>query len=166
MKMKICLLAIILMSNIFRVNAQTDKKFFRIEKNDGKTLGKSTFYYKDKLLSDKFVAPKDNDGHPIIELLDKKFNSISKVKYIESQIFSVEELQSMKNTQAMAECLVSSSGKIICVSFIFINTVPKISEEKLAKYANRIKEEITFEFKFIREVAQEGYLYQTFPAFR
>jgi hypothetical protein len=166
MKILTSFLAIILATSLFCTNPQVNKNFFVIKKINSKSIGKTTFYYKDKGLSDKFLAPKDYNGHSIIELSNKNFNSIEKVKYLESQIFNIDEIQYLKNTHAMAECLVSSSGKIICVSFIFVNTDPKVSQEKLVKFADKIKEEISFEFTFIREVAQDGYLFQTFPVFR
>lgn len=147
--------------------AQKIKDGFKIEIKENSCNRKSDTYYTDNnIKNNNYNSPKDKNDQSLGELIGITFHSIEKLNQIEMQIFNQDEIEYLSKGNSFASCLVSSSGKIVSVSFIFKGWDPNISTQKLAEYANRIKKEITYELTFKREVAKEGYIYQSFPVFK
>lgn len=145
--------------------AQREKDGFIVKKIKNLYSGSIDTYYRDALFDYNLQAPKDSEGiYP--ELAGKEFNSISKLNKITCQVFTDEEIEYLATKPCHANCMVSSSGIIVSVSFRFSGWDPGINTKKLAEISSLIKENITYNFTFRREIKQEGYIEQSFPIFR
>jgi len=119
--------------------------------------GKTDLYYLDSSRKEHYPAPKDLKGQ-YIEPASMEINSIEKLKQIELKIFKPEEIKYLGTNICIASFIVTTSGKIISVSFVFTGWEPKVPVTKLQEFASQIKESITFKCSFSPESAQEGYM--------
>lgn len=126
--------------------------------------GKTSVSYTDSISSKRFNAPTDIEGGPM-ELMAFKLNSREKVNEIESQIFLPKDLRSLQSEISLAICKISTNGKIIGVQFIFQGGDPNIPINKLAQFARELKEQITFDLTFTKELGRHGYWTLSFPVF-
>ncbi len=111
--------------------------------------------------------PKDNVGNPVADLVSSKIVTTNKIREIEKSIFTKEEIDHFASKgRNYAVCRIHSSGKIVTVSFEL--KVDELNDTEIKKFAllkNRLIEEVSFDFQFIREVAEDGYIGQSFPIF-
>ena len=145
--------------------AQDSQKSFLIKKEKSIRDGKTYLYYLDPAKKENYPSPKDGKGH-YIEVIGVEVNSIEKLKQIELKIFKPEEIKYLGTNSCIASFIISSSGKIISVSFVFRGWEPEVPVTKLQEYASQIKENITFKCLFNTEPVQEGYLQQSVLVFR
>jgi hypothetical protein len=144
----------------------SQENFFLIKKEKNNINGKTYLYYLDPASNEHYPAPKDGNGQ-YVEVTGMEVNSIEKLKQIELKIFKPEEIKYLGTNSCIANFIVTTSGKIISVSFSFCGWEPaEVPAAKLKEYASQIKENITFEYSFRPESVQEGYLQQSVFVFR
>ena len=149
----------------FYALAQDAQRSFLMKKEKNSIDGKTYLYYLDPASNEQYPAPKDGNGQ-YIKSVNMEINSIEKLKQIELKIFKPEEIKYLGKEFCVASCIVTTSGKIISVSFIFTGWEPEIQVTKLQDYASQIKENITFEYSFSSEPAKEGYMKQLIRVFK
>jgi hypothetical protein len=110
------------------------------------------------------LRPKDKENN-VAELNDIKLNSIEKLEQITSQIFTKEQAEYLAKNKCYFSCLVSSSGKIITASISFSNHDPEVDRKQLLEFLKQIKENLSFDLSFDREIEQMGYVILVRPAF-
>jgi len=147
------------------VPAQDFSEGFILKKEKNSYSGKTGSNYLDATRKEHYPNPKDEKGQNL-ELMGAKINSIEKLNQIELKIFSQEEIKYLGINNSVADCVISSSGKIVSVSFVFTGWEPKVSVTKLKEYASQIKENITIELSFNKKLVQEGYIVQSIRIFR
>jgi hypothetical protein len=145
--------------------AQDSQKSFILKREKNSYTGKTDFYYLDPARKEHYPLPKDGNGKDL-QLAGIEVNSIDKLYQIELEIFSKEEIKSFATNVSFADCIISSSGKIVSVSFIFHGWEPNVSVTKLQEYASQIKENITYILAYNQEPTQEGYAGQFIRIFR
>lgn len=156
------LLLLLIANSLF---SQEIKKGFEIERKTRED-GKSSVSYKEVVACPPRMSPKDVNGQEI-EFMGSVLNSREKLNQIERTIFSEGEIKHLSASPCIVHCRVSTNGgKVVEVQFYFPDGDPLLSEKKLAKYARLIRQEITFNLHFSREIHQHGYIYQSFPVFR
>jgi hypothetical protein len=147
------------------VLAQDAQKSFLIKKEKGIVSGKTYLTYLDPAEKENYPSPKNGKGQNV-ELMAVEVNSIEKLNQIELKIFKPEEIKYLGTNSCTASCIISSSGKIISVSFVFFGWEPEVPVTKLQEYASQIKENIIIKCLFSTEPVQEGYLQQSIFVFR
>jgi hypothetical protein len=147
------------------VFAQDSQENFIIKKEKNKIDGKTYLNYLDPARKEHYPLPKAAKGQ-FIEVNGKVINSREKLNQIELKIFKPEEIKYLGKNGCVATCIVSTSGKIISVSFAFVGWEPEVPVDKLQEYAAQIKENITIEYSFSPEPVQEGYLNELIVVFR
>jgi hypothetical protein len=108
--------------------------------------------------------PSDKDNN-IAEIANAKLNSIEKLDQITQKIFTSEQAKCLAENRCYFSCVLSSLGKIVSVSITFSNNDPAIDRKQLVEFSNQIKENLSFDLSFDREVKQIGYILLTHPAF-
>ncbi len=150
--------------NAFAQDSQ--ENFFLIKKEKNSIYGNTDVYYLDPASKEQYPSPKGGKGQ-YVEVTGMEVNSIEKLKQIELKIFKPEEIKYLGTNSCIANFIVTTSGKIISVSFSFRGWEPaEVPVAKLKEYASQIKENITFEYSFRPEPVQEGYLQQSVFVFR
>lgn len=138
-----------------------NRQVIKTEYNNGFILN-----YSDRLnLSMDMIQAKDSQGQ-VVELISQKLKSKEILTNISSGIFTEEEIRYLSKNNCFISCIVTSTGKIVSVSIQFSNCDPTVNVKQLAKFSNEIREKLSFELTFDREVARAGYFSLTFPAFR
>src|SRR5665647_544089 len=127
--------------------AQDTLKSFIIKKEINNLNGKPYLLYIDPAKKENYTAAKDGKGETV-GLSGIEFNSVERLHQIELKIFSQEEIKYLEPNMGSADCIISSSGKIISVSFIFHGWETKVPVTKLEEYAAQIKENITFKLTY------------------
>jgi hypothetical protein len=145
--------------------AQDSQESFILKREKNSHDGRIGSYYLDRTKKEHYPSPKDGKGKDV-ELAGIEVNSIEKLYQIELKIFNPEEIKYLSINNSVAQCVVSSSGKIISASFAFLGWEPKVSVTKLQEYATQIKENVTFKFTYSTDPAQEGYYIKYVPIFR
>jgi hypothetical protein len=119
-----------------------------------------------KYKPENFLIPaKDSNGN-IPNWMTQELNSIEKLNQISQKVFTPGQIQYLRDKRFYVSCIVSSSGKIISVSFNFYNNDPNVPLKQLVEYSKQIKENMTFSFTFDREITEEGFYLYGFPAFK
>lgn len=103
------------------------------------------------------IRPKDKDNNDA-ELQGIKLNSIEKLEQITAQIFTREQAEYLAENKCYFSCLVNSSGKIITASILFSNHDPEVDRKQLLEFLKQIKENLSFDLSFNREIEQMGYV--------
>ena len=165
MKKVYVFLTMLILIGAIIVSAQDSQKSFLIKKEKSIRDGKTYLYYLDPAKKEHYPSPKAGKGQ-YLELIGVEVNSIEKLKQIELKIFKPEEIKYLGTNSCMASFIISSSGKIISVSFVFRGWEPEVPVTKLQEYASQIKENITIKCLFSTEPVQEGYFQQSVFVFR
>jgi len=109
--------------------------------------------------------PKDSRGNNV-EVTDIAFISYENVIRLGKLIFTPEEIGELRKYNGLANCTMTSDGKIVGVKFIFSNLNSTKFIEKLTQFARSIREQNYFEISFSDEINQDGYISRSFPVFR
>lgn len=157
--------AIFVVVAIYALAQDSKENFFLIKKEKNLIHGNTDVYYLDPASKEHYPSPKGEKGQ-YVEVTGMEVNSIEKLKQIELRIFKTEEIKYLGTNNCIANFIVSTSGKIISVSFNFRGWEPKVPVAKLKEYASQIKENITFEYSFSPDPAQEGYMKQLIRVFQ
>lgn len=163
MKAKYLILIISLLSLSIMLSAQESINHCEFE------IYKMSFglYLKDTNQKKYTQIPKDKVGDPLADLVSSKIVTTNKIREIEKSIFTKEEIDRFAaKGRNYAICRTHSSGKIVAVSFeLKVNKLNDIEIKKFASLKNRLIDEVSFDFQFIREVGEDGYIGQSFPIF-
>lgn len=137
------------------------KKNFKNPNNSGYYI-----QYSDKTNSvDNLPLPKDNNGQTA-ELMDTKLNSLEKLEKITQHIFDSNQAKYLAKNKCYFSCIITSTGKILSASIIFNNNDPAVDMKQLVEFSNQIKENLSFELVFNKEIKQTGYISLVHPAFQ
>lgn len=164
MKVKYLILIISLLSFSIILSAQESIN------EHGFEIYKMSFglYLKDTNQKKYAQIPKDKVGCPLVDLISSKIvTPTKKIREIERSIFTKDEIDRFAaKGRNYAVCRIHSSGKIVAVSFeLKVDELNDAEVKKFASLKNRLIEEMSFDFQFIREVGEDGYIGQSFPIF-
>jgi hypothetical protein len=162
----------ILFSTILVFAALTPQSQFQLIKDNLikkniKNPSNSGYYiqYSDVINStENLNLPKDNYGQTA-ELTDTKLNSPEKLDKIASHIFDSNQIKYLAANKCYISCIVSSTGKINSASVTFFDNDPDVQLKQLAEFSKQIRENLTVELSFDRDIKEEGYISLSFPAF-
>jgi hypothetical protein len=74
------------------------------------------------------------------------------------KIFNQSDIDELINSKCDIQCISSTSGNVVSVSFIFFEREPEICFNKFVRFSQELKEELTIETEFDREIEEEGYV--------
>ncbi len=106
---------------------------------------------------DELPVPKDKNGK-IPEVLHLSDSDVPIIYRIAHEIFTPEEINRMRESSGAIEFIATSGGKIVSVSFIFVEKDPKIPLNKMVKFSAEVKEKTTAFTEFSQVIAEEGYV--------
>lgn len=161
MKIKYLILIISLVSFSIMLSAQETINHCGFE------IYKMSFglYLKDTNQKKYTQIPKDKVGAPLADLVSSEIVTASKIREIEKSIFTKDEIdQFAAKGRNYAICRIHSSGRIVAVSFeLKVDELNDAQVKKFVSLRNRLIEEVSFNFQFIREVGEDGYIGQSLP---
>lgn len=128
-----------------------------ISTRENKYSGKQVLVFKDRTTSfDELSRPKATNGEVLV-VYSFSLNSPEKLSKITHQIFTSEEIHQLIDKRCTLD-LISKSSKILSASLVFFNGKPEIDLIKLTEFSKQIKQQLTLEVKFDREIIEEGYV--------
>jgi len=151
--------SIILIIMIFTVpilKGQDSSIYYKVEKKISFDNKRCFLTVSDTRFPSKYDFPLD-DKDKILNYEDI-IAPFAKISQIADSVFSVDELENLKKYHCCVNLIISSSGKIASVSYMFPNPDAKYSLPKLELFAQIIKKEIFIKIKFPRMVKKEGFV--------
>ena len=135
-----------------------------ISTRENKYSGKQVLVFKDRTTSfDELSRPKATNGE-VPGVYSFSLNSPEQLSQIAHQIFTSEEIHQLIDKRCTLD-LISMSSKIMSASLVFFNGKPEIDLIKLTEFSKQIKQQLTLEVKFDREIKEEGYVRYYFYAY-
>lgn len=110
---------------------------------------------------DELPYAKDKDGEKA-EVLHFSDNDVPIIYCIAHEIFTPEEINRMRKSSGAIKFISlaggKSDGKVVSVSFIFVEKDPEIPLSKMIKFSEEVKENTTHTTEFSQDIAEEGYV--------
>ena len=111
---------------------------------------------------DKYKSSiKFNSSEASDKLYSMEYVSLDKKNNIESLIFNVRELDTLKRGIAVCKIHIPS-GKIVSISFLLQNNIEVF---KMKKLKQELEQKTYFKIQLYAELEREGYITQSFPIF-
>jgi hypothetical protein len=148
------------------LTAQNGTKYFILEKRVFSSDGSNYSILKEIGFPSKYSLPQDSTGK-VVDFISCDVDSIKDLISITSSIFTPDEILKLRKQNCHADCLVSSSGRIIYISFLFLNREPEIDRVKLFSVAKLIKEHILIKLSVPSnpKIVKDGYYPFSFPIY-
>jgi len=135
---------------------QDTSNLYKVEKKISFDNKRSFLIISDTRFASKYDSPLDNNDKNInFEDIIAPFARISQIA---DSVFSVDELENLKKYHCCLNLVISSSGKIASVSYMFPYPDAKYTLPKMELFAKVIKKEILIQIKFPRMVKKEGFI--------
>jgi hypothetical protein len=154
--MKNLYLFIYLIFTIPALKGQDSSILYKVEKEKSFDEKRCFLTISDTRFPSKYDFPLD-DRDKILNFEDI-IAPFARISQIADSVFCVDELVNLKKYHCCVNLIISSSGKIASVSYMFPNPDAKYNLAKMELFAKVIKKEISIQIKFPRKVKKEGFI--------